>query len=263
MKFVVSVDKTLALAVAEAAGQINETTKAAVNEAVSQTAQDAYQQAKVYAMNRLDTTAMQYVNALEFTQVAPGVYSVGLREEAQHLEEGYGAFDMKPGLLKNAKKVSKLGFKYRSIPMEQKGKGKPGTTRGDMLSDLKTLRKAFGDKGITKDATGKAILGKTLVFNRSSVGRWSVSGAGAGQLPTQDLPQMPIHENLAGVVKYQFQYKSGKVGSQFVVFRTVSENPNAKGKWKHPGFGGIKAFPDLEQWVIRQLETKLREIFGQ
>lgn len=263
MKFVVNVDKTLAMAVAEAAGQINETTRAAVSEAVAQTAQDAYQQAKVYALSRLDTTAMQYANALEFNQLAPGVYSVGLREEAQHLEEGYSGFDMKPGLLKNAKKVSKLGFKYRSIPMEQKGKGKPGTTRGSMLSDLKSLRKAFGDKGITKDATGKAILGKTLAFNRNSVGRWSASGVGAAQLPVKDIPQAPIHENLSGVVKYQFQYKSGKVGSQFVVFRTVSQNPNAKGKWRHPGFDGVKAFPDLEQWVIRQLEAKLREIFGQ
>jgi hypothetical protein len=263
MKFVVGVDRTLAMAIAEAANQINEQTQAAVNEIVAQTAIDAFEQAKVYAMSRLDTTARQYTDALEFSQVAPGIFSVGLREEAKHLEEGYGGFDMKPGLLKNAKKVSKLGFRYRSIPMEQKGKGKPGTTRGDMLRDLRTLRKAFGDKGITKNASGKAILGKALTFNRNSLGRWSASGAGAGALPKQELGQMPIHENLSGVVKYQFQYKSGKVGSQFVVFRTVSENPNAKGKWKHPGFGGIRAFNDLENWVIRQLETKLRELFGQ
>jgi hypothetical protein len=262
MKFVINVDKTLAMAIAETADRINNETKQAVGEVLADVAMASYEQAKVFAKSRLNTTADQYINALEFVQLEPGVYCVGLNSEAGHLEDGYEKFDMKPGLLKNAKKISKLGYKYRAIPMEQKGGGKAGTTRGDMLKDLKTLRKAFGDKGITKDPSGKPVLGKVMSFKKSSLGRWSVSGAGAGYLPNQNLPQMPIHENLSGVVKYQFKHKSGKVSSQFIVYRTVSENPKQKDKWIHPGFAGVKIFRDLEDWAIRQLESRLKELFG-
>lgn len=268
MKFKVSLDKSIQMALADAADRINAQTAEAAIDAVRDTAMAAYDKAKTLALARLNSTAEQYINALEFTQIAPNVWSVGLREEAQHLEEGYTGFDMKPGLLKNAKKISKQGFKYRSIPMEKKstGKGKAGTTTGDMLNDLKRLRGVFGDKGTTKDANGKPILGKTLSFNRDQVGRWSMKNYGTGEVT--DKGQVAMSEgsgygkHLEGVVKYQYQTKSGGVRSQFITFRTVSENPKYKDKWIHKGFGGIHLFRDLEDFAYRTLEQKLREIFG-
>lgn len=267
MKFKVDLGKNIHIALAEQAGQITQEAAAAVNQIAQETAIDAHEQAKIYAKARLNTTADQYIAALSFNQISSNIWSVTLDESAEHLESGYGKFDMKPGLLKNAKKISKKGFKYRSIPMEQKGKGKAGTTAGDLKSDLKRLRGVFGDKGISKGADGKPILGKTLTFKRDQVGRWSMEGAAGTGIERRESGQIAMSNssdfgrNLSGVVKYQYKHASGKVASQFIVYRTVSENPNSASKWIHGGFAGIHAFKDLEQWVHDQLNKRLRELF--
>lgn len=256
-------------AIQEAAGSINEYAKQAATQAMKEVGEASYDKAKTIALSRLNTTAEQYINALEFTQIGPGIWVVGLLEEAEHLEKGYPGFDMRPGLLKNAKKTSKLGYKYRSIPMAQKstGKGKAGTTSGDMRNDLKKLRSIFGDKGTTKGPDGKALLGKVLSFKRDSVGRWNMVGHQPG-MENKDTGQIAMSEgseygkNLSGVTKYQYKGKGGRVSSQFIVWRTVSENPKYKDSWQHPGFNGIHAFEELNDFAYSTLEKKLREIFG-
>ena len=164
--------------------------------------------------------------------------------------------------------IHNSGFKYRSIPMPKKssGKGQAGTTAGDMRNDLKRLRSALGDKGITKGADGKPLLGKILSFKRDEVGMWSSKAHQPG-VPTADGGRIAMSEgsgfgsHLNSVTKYQYAHKSGKVSSQFITWRTVSENPKYKDKWIHKGFGGIKIFADLQDFAYTTLEKKLREIF--
>lgn len=60
-------------------------------------------------------------------------------------------------------------------------------------------------------------------------------------------------------------YKSGQrpKSSQFVLFRTMSEKPNAKGKWEHPGLRRLNAFGDLQVWVDTVLPGMIADIMDQ
>ena len=163
---------------------------------------------------------------------------------------------MKPGLLRNAKKVSKAGYRYRSIPFAQKGKGKEGSEKRAMFSDLRQMKKLFGLDKTTKFSSGAPVLGKAAVISRDSLGAWSVKGP---SIEPRRVGQMPWSPNLAGVVKYQFKTPGGSVKSHYMTFRTVSERPDLKGKFLHPGFDGVHLFPRLEEWIMTQLGKKVDE----
>jgi hypothetical protein len=46
-------------------------------------------------------------------------------------------------------------------------------------------------------------------------------------------------------------YKGGGYAraTQYVMFRTVSENPAAVGKWDHPGIRGVHIFQQVDAWA--------------
>jgi hypothetical protein len=178
-------------------------------------------------------------------------------------------FDMKPGLLNKATKRSKLGYRYRSIPFEHKTTGKPkkGSGSGDMLSDLRRIRAAFGDKGITKTASGQDMLGKIFSVRPDDLGNWNLRGAqpGVGDQNVRFANGQPS-QNLAGVVKYQWQQQLRNGGvrtrTSFMTFRTVSENPKYANKWRHPGFAGVKIMDELADWAAQQLPKLFEDIFS-
>jgi hypothetical protein len=238
-----------------------------VEGAMADLGEDTFQQAKVMALASLDKTAQQYVDALDYRLVAPGVSVITLGPEAAHLELGYDSFDLKTGLLKNVKpggpgKVSRAGYRYRAIPFTHEGKGKEGSGQRQMWSDLRQMKKLFGIDKTTRfgGPNSSPVLGKAAVISRDSIGGWSISGP---SIENRNVGVMPWSANLAGVVKYQYQTRGGNVKSHYVTFRMVSENPKYKGKWIHPGFSGIHAFPKLQEWAIAQMSAKIHEALNE
>ena len=269
-------------------------------EAIKQVVRDTYDQAYQYAVDqassRLYRTKQQYLDALQRQKVSPYMYVITLDESAHHLEEGYGPFDMKQGLLKtnlNAEglgeynkgrgrggiKTSKKGYRYRAIPFEQNravaspnhplnntpvGKGADADTMGGMAQSLKNMFSKAGHSGISKDANGNPILGKVGSITGSG-NQATFRGQGMSQsfnLGTSlggSPNQFPAMLN--NVTKYQTMVK-GKVRSSYVVYRMVSNDPKYAGKFIHPGFEGIHLFPDIEKFAADTLEAKLKEIFG-
>ena len=166
---------------------------------------------------------------------------------------------MKPGLLKNATKVSAAGYKYRTIPFDQ-GKSKSNSSGYEAglvakvkynLRQINRIRKKAGQdsipyKGIEKNADGTPKLGKLHSFN--------FGGAipGKGNTPA-----------LNGVSIYQTLTKSGNVRRDILTFRTVSGGPASEGKWIHPGREGSHFFENAEKFALKEWEeTILPEILS-
>jgi len=241
-------------------------------------------EAKQMAMNRLTRTAQQYRDALTFEKTATDTYELRLDKAASHLESGYGGYDMKPGMLnskatvKSGKRAgqpwvrkSKEGFLYAIVPMEQSMKAaNPGhplngagvqigqpteTTMGNLASDMKTLLKSFGASSRKK---GEPNSGHAWTMIKGAGDEWTMKSS-FGLPVTKDVPG--INGLLSGLTKENAQVGS-KTQGKYNTFRVVSNNPKAKGKWQHPGFGGVKIFPDLENWVRGKLETIVRETLG-
>lgn len=196
---------------------------------------------------------------------------------------------------------SKDGFRYAIVPMDQSGGGRGagkqspdsqiqqqnpvtrGTsgnlqrdggkpeglqTRGDLMSDMKSMIGKAGLRGITKDASGAPILGKvaTVRANPSNPNSMTVNvtgqqsrtasmGTSLGGRPNQ------VNPLLNGLVKYQYEVKKRDGGtmvkSAYMTFRVVSEKQ--KSKWIHPGFMGVKIFDDLESWAQLTLPKLVEE----
>lgn len=269
--FSIDVSESLAVRLSELTKSIDGNLRKALDQAILDLASAAYAKALELAKEKLDSTFDTYRDALKFEIVSPGVYSVSLGEEAKHLEDGYESFNMRAGLLKNAKKVSRQGYRYRSIPFKH-GKGQSGSSSGNMLDDLNRLRGGFGDKGITKGDDGKPLLGKIFSINRNDTGMWSLNPAQPGvAAANQRFGEPEPSKNLVGLTKYQYGTKtrSGKdlIRSAYITYRTVSENPatfmkDGKPTWQHPGFSGIHTFEQLIPWVEAQLDKILDSILG-
>lgn len=195
-----------------------------------------------YVQKRLHSTANEYLQNFTREQVDDSTYVIRLLPAALHLEEGYKSFDMKPGLLKGAKKVSKKGIRYTIIPFRRKTLS-AATNLGEQLlaTELKQGMKA----GTRRDTKKAANLNKT---------QYTPSGK-----PMQGIVGRindDVHKNLKGTVKIQKTYNK-TTQSTYITFRTVSSN-SPPASWIHPGFKGAHIFPDLEDWAEQEVERVLQ-----
>lgn len=73
---------------------------------------------RVSAMDGLNSSRKQYINALNIGEISPTKKFIQLTGAFPNmLEEGFGAFDMKPGMLaSNKARVSKKGTRFLTIP---------------------------------------------------------------------------------------------------------------------------------------------------
>ena len=202
--------------------------------------------AKVIEManNELHSTRKNFMDSLGFEEISPGVWVVSVSEKGLFVEEGIEEnFDMKPGLLKNATKTSKDGFKYRSIPFEH-GKA-PSQSSGyaqNLTARIKYNLKKEGIpfKKIEKNADGSPRVGKlhTLDFG--------------GEVPGKG--NTPV---LKGVSIYQSVTKTGNVRRDILTFRTVSDGPKGQGKWIHPGKEPKKFLDRVLTWAENEWEQNI------
>lgn len=197
------------------------------------------------AATELKTSRKSLMDNLGFEEVSKGIWVVSIDENAMWIEEGVEPeFDMKPGLLKNATKVSKDGHKYRVIPFDYGSKGPTQLTPNaqtivnTIRSGLKKANVSF--KTIERNGDGSPKLGKLHTFNFES----AIPGKG-------NTPQ------LKGVSIYQTLTKTGNVRRDILTFRTVTDGPGSEGKWISPGQPGKKFLDRAADWAINEWESKI------
>jgi len=207
-------------------------------------AEQTYEKAKEMASQKLHTTAQQYINALDHGQEDENTWVVTLHKDAEHLEDGYPGFHMLPKLAQGpASKMGKDGHRYTVIPFKHTtAPANPGNSKqADLASRLKSEIKMRQFKQVRAGTSSKT--GKYTTVERM------VSGAST-------------HPYLKGLVRVR-EYKSqehahqkgsGPISSSYYTFRIASEKQNPAEKWVHPGFVGVKIFPDVFQWAELELE---------
>jgi hypothetical protein len=214
--------------------------------------------AKVVEMagTELHSSRKTFIDNLGFEEVAPGVWVVSVNEDALWVEEGIEpGKDMKPDLLKDAKKTTKDGVKYRPIPFDY-GKAPSqltGYTQGVVARIRANLKKeGVPFKKLERDMQGRPIHGGTDPSTGKGIPKkmhefdWGGEKPGKGNTPI-----------LKGVSIYQTLTKTGNVRRDILTFRTVSGSPASAGKWIHPGFKAKKFLDQAEQWAYKEWEEKV------
>ena len=195
-------------------------------------------------------TFKTFSKSVGMDDISPGIWVVSIDEKGLWVEEGIEPnTDMKPGLLKNATKTSKDGFKFRSIPFD-KGKGKASATNYEfqLREQVKSALKKEGIpfKKIEKGSDGKPLTG---LLHKKDFG---------GEIPGKG--NTPV---LQGVSIYQTLTKSGNVRRDILTFRTVSGGPKSAGKWFHPGYAPKKFLDRAQAWAEKEWEqTFIPEILS-
>lgn len=196
------------------------------------------------ARRKLDTSFETYMNAL-FVGFEDNVLIAELDETdwlANAVEKGASAFDMRKGLLSSRRaRVSKAGWRYASIPIRKMpNAGRPGTERGQEIHDR--LLAALQDPVFV------------LASSRSHGG----AVVNMERLVTND-PQM---QGLYRVRRFKSVADAAKnrdfMSSQYILFRTVSENPatlvrRGRQTWQHPGIQPANIFDAVQTWVDSNL----------
>lgn len=188
--------------------------------------------------NQLHSSKEFYKDAIsKVEEVAPGMWVISLDESANWIEEGISpGKDMKPNLLKHAKRVSKKGYRYNIIPFKHSGPPSRQTQyQKNLVGRIKIelQKRNIPWKTIEKDAQGNPRIGKLHSFDIES-----------------GKPTLRATEHaLKGVSIYQTKEKTGNIRRDVLTFRTVSESPASAGKWIHPGFTAKKFMDQAMEWA--------------
>ena len=234
----------------EVVGSITPTMQRALDGLVQNIAQATYNMGIQYAESKLDTTRLQYTSNLHLEKVTKSTHMIRLDPSANHLDEGYKAFDMKPGLLNGPKaKITKKGIKINTVPFRigaQVAKTVSQYGRSALPRDFvqlwgKDYAKALSGSNINlskiqRDPTGKPLQGKVGTVGRNK----------------------NVHPLLHGMTKYQKSY--GKTTqSQYMTFRAVSSNSKPD-SWQHPGFKGIHAFQEMWRFANNEVDRFIQSL---
>jgi hypothetical protein len=200
------------------------------------------------ARQKLSTSLDTYLMAL-FVGFEDNVLIAELDETdwlANAVESGAEPFDMRKTLLKGKVKTSKAGWKYKSIPIQKKPNAKrPGTEKGQDIHDR--LVSALKDP---------------VFVLKSSKGMGDAT-VNMEKLVTSD----PKLQGLYRVRKFKSMQDASRnkdfLSSQFVMFKTISNNPASLAKggqpsWQHPGITGVNIFDSVQSWI----DSTLPDLFN-
>lgn len=216
-----------------------------VKTAVAVLAQQTKERVLSESQNKLSSpTFLKFKDSVGLEEAAPGIHIVSVDEKALWIEEGIEAnADMKEGLLKNATKTSKAGYKYTSIPFDHgKSSAKASGYETNLRKRVEFALKKSGIpfKKIEKNPDGSP---KTGLLHKMSLG---------GEIPGKG--NTPV---LDRVSVYQTLTKSGNIRRDILTFRTVSGDPKYADKWHHPGYAARKFLDDAQEWAEREWEQTI------
>lgn len=230
-------------------GQVMSNLKAKVEERIQKAVQNAalatHAKAIELAGDRLHTRQKEFFENLSFDEISPNLYVVSLAGKAAWIEDGVkGPYDMRDTLLKKGFKVSKDGFRYRSIPFDQAKSPSQLNTKGKEMVDLvkrELKNRNIPFKKIEYNADGSPKLGKLHQMNIDSP-RPSANAK---------FPQ------LSGLAIYQSIPKGSKsVRRDIMTFRTISDK-NRGQSWINPGVEPTDIMKDTFDWLVDHFQTEV------
>jgi hypothetical protein len=196
------------------------------------------------AQGGLHTTFHIYKENLSSRKEGTGVYVISLDQKALWLEEGLEEnFDMKPGLLKDAK-TSKEGHKYAVVPFKHDTRPSQTTPKAqDLIDQVKRVLKQenIPFKKIETHPNGSPRLGLLHKIDIDSAKPTAKASTPA----------------LQGLRIYQKQDTKGKVSRGIFTFRTVTDGPKSADKWMHPGFDAKKFMDTAFDWGVETFEREI------
>lgn len=189
------------------------------------------------AKRNLDSTAEHYMNNVT-VKMSDYLLIVELNKEdwlVNAVESGVSGFNLKETILSSPKaKMSSKGFRYMSIPMGQKRGRKRGTEEGKQFQakiDQILLKPKFGLMKMNITSNGKIVQSQQVI--------------------TADPTMKGLYRTRMFDTAEEFHSAKKKGGWQFVLFRTISENPVSKtgATWKHPGIKPVNILKKTERWL--------------
>lgn len=177
---------------------------------------------------KLKSTAVDYLDNFNLLSPDENTRIIELNPKFSYLEDGYGSYDMKPGLLHGRQSVI--------IPFLKKTSASATNLAEQLMAiELKQALKQGEDRrGNRKD------------MNRKQPGEGNVGRASSSE---------EHHPYVRGAVRIQKQYNK-QTQSSFIVFRRLSTKTDPS-KWIHPGFAGVHAFPDMENFAQQKFDDIL------
>lgn len=216
-------------------------------------ANSTYEYIKRMAFKELKYTRDLYLKNLNIPQqISKGLYVITLNEKANFIENGEG-FDMKPGLLKNAKHSSKTGYDYKIIPFKHNRNSPSASDRAREIS-----------RKIRNEMKKKKILIEKLEMQRSSERNKKIPKLGKvarldfiekeTKRNAKTLHKINVYQNLINKSK---NLSIRNVKRDIFTFRTVTNSPDQKNKWLYPNKEGRNFFEKAEKFVIKEWENKI------
>lgn len=197
------------------------------------------------ARDELISLSQMYMENVEFSNPAPNLWVVTLKEKALWIEEGRKGGFMKELLDGKSGKVSKDGEKYAVIPfVHNKNPSQQSAKAKDLADDIKmALRKeGLNWKKIETNSDGSPRLGRLHSFNFET--------ARASEKHKNPLTY--------GVSVYQTKDKqTGKVRRDVMTFRVIKESHEAEGLWIHPGRPGNFILDEALKWAMEEWEQQI------
>lgn len=215
-----------------------------LNQAVENLADMTLEKTLELAKEKLHTTMHIYQENLSSRKESNGVYIVSLDQKAMFLEEGLpDNFDMKPGLLKEAK-TSKEGHKYAVVPFKHDTKPSQTTPKAqDLINQVKRVLKQenIPFKKIEKDKNGSPRIGLLHKIDIDSARPTAKASTPA----------------LQGLRIYQNKDEKGKVSRGIFTFRTVTDGPKGVDKFFHPGLDAHQFMDKAFEWAVDTFDREI------
>ena len=228
--------------------QIQEKAKAALQVLATQVHGFIVQEATTSLHSTKDLFIKNLVGPME---AGENIWVVGLKKEAEWIEEGYDAYNMLPNLLKGPKaKIAKDGHRYNIIPFKHnKPPSQSSRTEIQLANYVKNELKARGLDKVLKGPDGRPLSGK--------VAKVDLTGPGSPK---------SIHGThlLSGLTIYQ-TVKTNAAGKDSVrrdimTFRVASEKQNGTGKWYNHGLPGANIFQKVHGQVDAAWAKMIQEL---
>ncbi len=191
------------------------------------------------------------INKLEET-ADQSIWVVGLKKEAEWIENGYPRGSMLERILNHGKapKKAKDGSSYKIIPfMHSKAPSDMSAVQNRIAQYAKDEIKKQGLDKIVKDQSGNPMIGKVasvkITGNNQPIGRFN----------------QPL---LAGLTIYQREQKTksgkSKIVRDVMTFRVLSSKHAGTGLWETKGYKGLKAFDTAQQNIDRILNDMIKDL---
>ena len=236
------------------------------------------------AKQKLHSTERDFVRGVgkpEFHRVGQHAIRVTIRISGvlpYLVQHGQDAYDMRRTLLKPGTKslrTSKEGYYYLHVPFRHMSPGATGRNAprvgsqytsdeqgpqsrsfrgGESADDARKMGRAAHRRAKKLGDTSQSQPGKT-----DWGGKLEEGAGGAYRLRSRHATDL-----YAGMVKKTYTYPSGRKGSSYLTFRTISNNPESfrsdedggspERNWTHPGIEARHIVEDTQAHLIRRLE---------